>query len=37
MSVTAKPASPAPDHHAQFIELLSASLAQHAFIKLVLA
>jgi hypothetical protein len=37
MSVTAQPASPAPDHHAQFIELLSASLAQQAFIKLVLA
>jgi hypothetical protein len=37
MSVTAKPASPAPDHHAQFIELLRASLAQNAFIKLVLA
>ena len=37
MSVTAQPASPAPDHHAQFIELLSTSLAQNAFIKLVLA
>ncbi|AIG05233.1 methyltransferase [Pseudomonas fluorescens] len=37
MSVTAKPASPAPDHHAQFIELLRASLEQNAFIKLVLA
>ena len=37
MSVTAQSASPAPDHHAQFIELLSASLAQNAFIKLVLA
>ncbi|WQG58604.1 SAM-dependent methyltransferase [Pseudomonas sp. RTB3] len=37
MSVTAKPASPAPDHHARFIELLNASLAQNAFIKLVLA
>ncbi|WP_288855991.1 SAM-dependent methyltransferase, partial [uncultured Pseudomonas sp.] len=37
MSVTAQPARPAPDHHAQFIELLSTSLAQNAFIKLVLA
>ena len=37
MSVTAQPARPAPDHHAQFVELLSASLAQNAFIKLVLA
>jgi len=37
MSVTATPARPAPDHHAQFIELLQASLEQHAFIKLVLA
>lgn len=37
MSVTAKPASPAPDHHAQFLELLTASLEQNAFIKLVLA
>ena len=37
MSATAKPASPAPDHHAQFLELLSASLEQNAFIKLVLA
>ena len=37
MSVTAQPARPAPDHHAQFIELLNASLAQNAFIKLVLA
>ena len=37
MSVTAQPANPAPDHHAQFIQLLSASLAQNAFIKLVLA
>ncbi|WP_421525881.1 class I SAM-dependent methyltransferase [Pseudomonas yamanorum] len=37
MSATAKPASPAPDHHAQFLELLSASLEQNTFIKLVLA
>ncbi|NWD27030.1 SAM-dependent methyltransferase [Pseudomonas yamanorum] len=37
MSATAKPASPAPDHHAQFLELLGASLEQNAFIKLVLA
>ncbi|XKU41301.1 SAM-dependent methyltransferase [Pseudomonas [fluorescens] ATCC 17400] len=37
MSVTPKPATPAPDHHAQFIELLRASLEQNAFIKLVLA
>jgi SAM-dependent methyltransferase len=37
MSATAKPASPAPDHHAQFLELLSVSLEQNAFIKLVLA
>ena len=37
MSVTAQPASPAPDHHAQFLELLETSLAQNAFIKLVLA
>ena len=37
MSVTAQPARPAPDHHAQFIQLLSTSLAQNAFIKLVLA
>ncbi|UZD96881.1 SAM-dependent methyltransferase [Pseudomonas corrugata] len=37
MSVTATPARPAPDHHAQFIELLQASLEQNAFIKLVLA
>ncbi|UVH50156.1 SAM-dependent methyltransferase [Pseudomonas sp. CBSPBW29] len=37
MSATAKPASSAPDHHAQFLELLSASLEQNAFIKLVLA
>ncbi|NWC96509.1 MULTISPECIES: SAM-dependent methyltransferase [unclassified Pseudomonas] len=37
MSATAKPASPAPDHHAQFLELLSVSLEQKAFIKLVLA
>ncbi|KIQ58072.1 MULTISPECIES: class I SAM-dependent methyltransferase [Pseudomonas] len=37
MSVTATPARPAPDHHAQFIELLRTSLAQNAFIKLVLA
>lgn len=37
MSVTAKPAQSVPDHHAQFIELLETSLAQNAFIKLVLA
>lgn len=35
MSVTTT--RPAPDHHAQFIELLQASLDQNAFIKLVLA
>lgn len=37
MSATATPARPAPDHHAQFIELLQTSLGQNAFIKLVLA
>ncbi|QTT90492.1 class I SAM-dependent methyltransferase [Pseudomonas chlororaphis] len=37
MSATATPASLAPDHHAQFLELLETSLAQNAFIKLVLA
>jgi len=37
MSATATPARPAPDHHAQFIELLQTSLEQNAFIKLVLA
>ncbi|MCL6700629.1 SAM-dependent methyltransferase [Pseudomonas sp. T1.Ur] len=37
MSVTVTPARPAPDHHAQFIELLQTSLEQNAFIKLVLA
>jgi len=37
MSATAIPARPALDHHAQFIELLQTSLAQNAFIKLVLA
>ena len=37
MSATATPARPAPDHHAQFIALLQASLEQNAFIKLVLA
>ena len=37
MSVTATPARPAPDHHAQFMELLQTSLAQDGFIKLVLA
>ncbi|WP_017905994.1 class I SAM-dependent methyltransferase [Pseudomonas asplenii] len=37
MSVTAKPAQSVPDHHARFIELLETSLAQNAFIKLVLA
>jgi len=36
MSVTTT-ARPAPDHHAEFIELLQASLDQSAFIKLVLA
>ncbi|UVL85352.1 SAM-dependent methyltransferase [Pseudomonas sp. B21-028] len=36
MSVTTT-ARPAPDHHAEFIELLQASLDQNAFIKLVLA
>lgn len=37
MSAIATPARSAPDHHAQFIELLHTSLAQDAFIKLVLA
>ncbi len=37
MSVTATPVRPAPDHHAQFIELLRTSLEQNGFIKLVLA
>ena len=40
MSVTAPSApsaKPAPDHHAQFIELLQTSLEQNGFIKLVLA
>jgi SAM-dependent methyltransferase len=37
MSATATPARSAPNHHAQFIELLNASLAQNTFIKLVLA
>ena len=37
MSATATPARPAPDHHAQFVELLQTSLEQSAFIKLVLA
>lgn len=37
MSATATPVRPAPDHHAQFIELLRTSLEQNAFIKLVLA
>ena len=37
MSVSAPSAPPVPDHHAQFIELLDTSLAQNAFIKLVLA
>jgi hypothetical protein len=37
MSVTATPASLAPDHHAQFIDLLQTSLEHNAFIKLVLA
>ncbi|OOV98692.1 class I SAM-dependent methyltransferase [Pseudomonas sp. MF4836] len=37
MSVTATSTRPAPDHHAQFLALLDTSLAQNAFIKLVLA
>lgn len=37
MSVTAPSIKPAPDHHAQFIELLQTSLEQNGFIKLVLA
>src|SRR5690349_24426605 len=37
MSVTTTPASLAPDHHAQFIDLVQTSLEQNAFIKLVLA
>ncbi|MGY2170153.1 class I SAM-dependent methyltransferase [Pseudomonas gingeri] len=37
MSATATPAQSVPDHHARFIELLETSLAQNAFIKLVLA
>ncbi|WP_409303412.1 class I SAM-dependent methyltransferase [Pseudomonas sp. KCJK8993] len=37
MSVTAPSARPAPGHHAQFLQLLETSLAQNAFIKLVLA
>ena len=37
MSATATPASLAPDHHAQFIEMLQTSLDENAFIKLVLA
>ena len=37
MSVTAPSLKPAPDHHAQFIELLQTSLEQNGFIKLVLA
>ncbi|OLF55549.1 class I SAM-dependent methyltransferase [Pseudomonas chlororaphis] len=37
MSATATPTSLAPDHHAQFLALLETSLAQNAFIKLVLA
>ncbi|EPL05074.1 SAM-dependent methyltransferase [Pseudomonas sp. CF161] len=37
MSVTATSSRPAPDHHAQFLALLDTSLAQNAFIKLVLA
>jgi len=37
MSVTAPSARPAPDHHAQFLQLLDTSLTQNAFIKLVLA
>lgn len=34
---SAPSAKPAPDHHAQFIELLRTSLEQNGFIKLVLA
>jgi hypothetical protein len=37
MSATAPATKPAPDHHAQFIELLQTSLEQNGFIKLVLA
>ncbi|WP_339491493.1 MULTISPECIES: class I SAM-dependent methyltransferase [unclassified Pseudomonas] len=37
MSAIATPVRPAPDHHAQFIELLRTSLEQNGFIKLVLA
>ena len=37
MSVSAPSAQPVPDHHAQFLDLLDISLAQDAFIKLVLA
>ncbi|NBF10660.1 class I SAM-dependent methyltransferase [Pseudomonas sp. Fl4BN1] len=37
MSVTAPSALSAPDHHAQFLQLLDTSLTQNAFIKLVLA
>jgi SAM-dependent methyltransferase len=37
MSATATPASLAPDHHTQFLNLLDTSLAQNSFIKLVLA
>ncbi|NWB92197.1 class I SAM-dependent methyltransferase [Pseudomonas agarici] len=37
MSATASPSRSVPNHHAQFIELLETSLAQNAFIKLVLA
>ena len=37
MSVTATTAASAPDHRAQFLNLLETSLAQNSFIKLVLA
>ena len=37
MSVTATSTRPVSDHHAQFLALLDTSLAQNAFIKLVLA
>jgi len=37
MSVTATSATSAPDHRAQFLNLLETGLAQNSFIKLVLA
>ncbi|MCF4998904.1 methyltransferase [Pseudomonas syringae] len=37
MSVTGPAAKSTPDHHAEFINLLQSSLAEHGFIKLVLA